>query len=863
MSSGARSSNARTGSRGARTLLLVGALLLTSIALGLAATSAWGKVVPNPATATAATAPNPSCAPTATACGQSPFTTAPAGGATGGVQQGASSGIVSPSSPPAGNDPLAGDSPFCIASNQLDATAQNNCRLSGSIAQPYPIGNYGLDVPQASVTNPLNIIEAGFASFVISPVWTVLVWGVHGVLVLLEWAFALDLVNLSMGAVTNDVNFLHGNLFGHSWELAAVAIVGLWGIWNGLIRSKVIETIGGLLATVALMLGALVLIANPAGTIGRFSNEMNQASLTALSAAGRGTVNRPVATFADMEGGVFNALVVGPWCELEFGDAGYCLAPHRVSPHQVTTVADIWLSFPANSPYRQGLYRLTGTGSTSPSTNWLERIMRFNPGVYQDPTTGQPSFQWDTPQWEFSTPLTKQCKKDYPTGNQCSQLTLAPKVISRQPQMVNMQSAGDTVTRFALLCFIAAQLIGAILLLGWLGLKLLFAAVKILLLVLALPVIMFLPVFGQSGRAGCLACGKRLAGSLIAKLVFALALALVLFVDNVLNQLPIGWVGLSLVSTVFWWGLFFERRQVIGLMTADRRTGDLGLDVAAHGAPFRVAGALLTGLAAARVIRGTARAAAALPRAVGRRSVAHQTASTLASRDGFRDEVAERAGGAIRLDDAARKEAGQKAVAMHDYRQERIDQLRRDRIPLRESARDDPDNQKLVDEHDLIIKHQEDLFRAEQRAVNHHQATLDAMKERNRWEDPGELRKEIEQRQADVSPGMAFPTTSDRPGLDRSLRWAGIDPRDFDAADPSLRHSMIERATSVWERDRDLSNRLGDPRAGAGLRDSRVENRQARREVRARGPEHAERHARRSSAQFRAMKARRQSRPRR
>lgn len=539
----------------------------------------------------------------------------------------ATRGAPSPSTSEANADlfgSLGGGDPFCQGppgGGTLTAAQQADCRVSGSVSERYPISSYGIDVQSpnglgsigtnglASIaTNGLGSIGSwiGYTFQSIGAViWEVLLYALRGVLLLLQWAFALDLVGKAMGGIRSALGILHNDVFGDAWLEAALSVLALWGMWNGLVRRRTIDTVAGLLTTVVMIVAALVLIAEPGSTVGTLSNYANQASLTTLSAVSRGNVAHPATTFASSEGDLFTALVERPWCALEFGSVSYCGESSKGGGG--TTVADVWLSSPANSAARQQLYALATTGSphgrvpaqaTSTILD-LGQAATGNPGGAAQAVT------------QF-LPLSL-C----PNGAaHCPAATVADTDIKNHPRDVQMQGTGGNMfDRLTLLTMIVVGLSGAIAVLLYIGLKLLFAAIKILLLILGAPVMLIIAAFGESGRATCTAYGKSLLGAALTKLVFAVALAIVLLTAGIINGLRLGWFSLWLLNGVFWWGVFFERRKLVQFLEMDKRVADNGLDITGRGAPFRVTGALIGGFAAFRAARGLTRGVAALPRA--------------------------------------------------------------------------------------------------------------------------------------------------------------------------------------------------------------------------------------------------------
>ena len=78
---------------------------------------------------------------------------------------------------------------------------RSNCETSGFLAAPAPTGNYGLDVHidtglvGLSSSSLLSVVQDLF----VSPLWMSIVWAVHALVVMLEWAFTVDVLDSAMG----------------------------------------------------------------------------------------------------------------------------------------------------------------------------------------------------------------------------------------------------------------------------------------------------------------------------------------------------------------------------------------------------------------------------------------------------------------------------------------------------------------------------------------------------------------------------------------------------------------------------------------------------------------------------------------
>jgi energy-converting hydrogenase Eha subunit C len=766
-------------------LVVIGA---TIGAAALPAASAWGH--PDPPTRTTAQTSPKNNTPTSPTTGS---TTAPTGDAS-------SQGDV-----PA----LDMGDPFCGAG--LSPQQQQNCRISGSVAAPYPTSRYGIDY--ANPPTGLSSLSPGdwFATTlgtICSLIWEFWLYAIRGVLALLNWAFALRLVQDAMGAVKQGLGVLNGRVFGVPWLEAAISVAGLWGIYHGLVRRKTIETLGGLAVTVVMMVGALVLIAQPDATVGRASAFANQASLTALSGASQANVATPAQGFASAESGLFTALVLRPWCALEFGDVNYCTAPRKVDGG-TTTVADMWLAFDPMGPGRQGLYNLATTGS----------IEQYG-GVFG--TAAKDLGLVSTP---AVTTVAQACSSD-PGGDQCKALKAAQGLScygksttadcafsSGQSGEVAMQAGGNPLTRMVMLALIVAGLAGAVCVLLYMAIHLVFAAIRTLILLLGAPVMMLVAAFGESGRATFAAWGKRLLGALVTKLVFAVLLALVVLMASALNSLPLQWLPVWLLNIVFWWGLFLQRRAFVDFLTMDKRALDGGLAVTGHGTPARLAGALAAGYYGLRTARTVARGAMALPRAAGRHGAARREADTIALREGDAGELEARTKRSLELahreslsgEDRERLEKAEQRIAGHNERVQGLEGLKEERakqFEIHRTARD-PAARKAAEARHAALNHQ--IATAKQRIDGERKGALQARATVGALMPEfgaAHVERAIAQRRRDLeSPFPADDTTGE---FRRALLAADISPKRYDAARGVEREQHRKQAQIIWDRDKAL-----------------------------------------------------------
>ena len=113
---------------------------------------------------------------------------------------------------------------------------------------------------------------------------------------------------------------------------------------------------------------------------------------------------------------------------------------------------------------------------------------------------------------------------------------------------------------------ITAGALGMILLLSFIALRLLGAAVFSLLFLLMAPGMVLAPALGERGRAVFRRWLMQLLGAVVAKLLFSFLLGIVLAVLAILAALQaLGWWTQWLLMSAFWWGAFLRRHHALGL----------------------------------------------------------------------------------------------------------------------------------------------------------------------------------------------------------------------------------------------------------------------------------------------------------
>ncbi len=362
-------------------------------------------------------------------------------------------------------------------------------------------------------------------------VWTNLLYLLQGVLLVFQWAFSLDLLGSAMSGLRGALTRLSTNTLGRPWFDAAIAVLGLWGIWRGLVQRKTIETVAGLAIAVVMMAGALFVIHDPVGTVGQLSRGANETSLAFLSGVADGTVNHPDRTVASSSDEIFQTIVLRPWCALNFADVDWCMSK---APGDSLTHADRFLRYDVGTKQRGAEYSILNDPSSEP--------------------------------WKHSALGCDACAKD----DQALKDQLAGyRVTAADAARVKIQQQGSTTMRVGLLLLIVIAQLGYIALLGWLSFKVLVQGIMTLVLLLGTPAMLFAPAFGDGGRSLFKKWALRLFAALVSKAIYALLLAIVLAIGAVLAQLngSLPWFVTWIVQIVFAWGIILKRGELLGWLS--------------------------------------------------------------------------------------------------------------------------------------------------------------------------------------------------------------------------------------------------------------------------------------------------------
>jgi hypothetical protein len=428
--------------------------------------------------------------------------------------------------------------------------------MSGFVAAVAPTGNYGIDVHIN--TGLLGLGSGGGLTFVqdlfVTPLWMALVWAVHTLVVMLEWCFTIDLLDSASAGLGRGLRHMQAAIT-EPWLAAVLAVASALALYNGLIRRRVAETVGQALLVLTMMAAGTWVIVDPTGTVGALGGWASQASLGTLAVTSEGSPAGAGRALADSMGTVFSAAIEAPWCYLEFGDVGWCRDPSRLDPR----LRKAGLKIAADELAAVGCRLNTGLVSScaapqSAQAKALEHSAELLRGAQSNgaiflalPANGPARNSIN----EEGSLLRVMC--------QSSDATSCSGPMAAQAQF---RTNGGTWSRVGGLLLIVAGVLGMLLLLGFIVLRLLAAAIFSLLYLLLAPAAVLAPAFGESGRAVFRKWISQLLGLVVSKLVYSFLLGVVLAVLAILANLQtLGWWTRWLLMSAFWWGAYLRRHQ--------------------------------------------------------------------------------------------------------------------------------------------------------------------------------------------------------------------------------------------------------------------------------------------------------------
>jgi hypothetical protein len=501
------------------------------------------------------------------------------------------------------------ESPACTSAQleaQLAPAERTNCAVSGVAVAPVPLSNYAVDVdiPSGLSASSHEDIDSVVEDLFITPVWTAVVWLDHVALIALEWCYSLDLLAPATLSRAGAVLGAARHVFTDPWLGLALAVAAIGFAWQGLVRRRVLDTLGQAALLAVMVTGGLWIIADPAGTVGAVGGIADRAALATVAAAATGDPATPVATVDGAFAGVFQTAISGPWCYLEFGDVNWCRDPSALDPRLRATASQLEATYRSEAACQ---VPKVGLIQCAPGGSALQSQLAGAATALADARSNGELFLALPSDALARTALAGGTATPTLYGTLCGSNDSSACSAPTAPQ-AEFRSASGTWPRVGGLLLIVAGTVGMILLLGFLALRLLGAALATLLYLLLAPLAVLAPALGEGGRDAFRLWLTRLVGATIAKLVYSVALGVVLLVVGLLSSLDtLGWWTQWLLISVFWWMAFEQRHRLLSLVLHERSEP-------ARRAPFATRAALAArsagaGLGAVRTSRRTALAA--------------------------------------------------------------------------------------------------------------------------------------------------------------------------------------------------------------------------------------------------------------
>jgi hypothetical protein len=484
----------------------------------------------------------------------------PAGGQATGERPAAaqSEGEAGSAAAPSEGDFLAENglgSPICREAVAIGAGARANCASAGFTAAPAPTGNYAFDVHiDTGLGHLSNYLEADVQDAA-QWAWMALVALVRGLIVMLEWCYSLNLLSgVILTQVARGLRAAEGT-FTAPLLAVVLAAASILAVHHGLIRRRPAQTLGQVLVMLAMMAAGMWVIVDPAASVGAPAGWVDQASVAALGAVAGGTPDHPERTLAQEMQDLFANVITGPWCFMEVGDVRWCRDPQSLDARLHKAA----LGIAASSRSLASSQDTSGSRHKAllNSAALLERATSNGEIFLALPANGPARNSIN----ESGSLLSVLCGGSH-EATDCAGPT-APEA--------EFRTEHGTAQRIVGLLLIWLGALGMLVLFGWIGLRLLGAAILSLFFLLLAPAAVLAPALGESGRAVFRTWSTRLLGALTAKLIYSVLLGVVLMMMDLLTAVgALGWwVQWFLISAV-WWIVFHQRRELLSLA----RVGD-------------------------------------------------------------------------------------------------------------------------------------------------------------------------------------------------------------------------------------------------------------------------------------------------
>ncbi|MEK6326642.1 MAG: hypothetical protein AABM66_03825 [Actinomycetota bacterium] len=442
-------------------------------------------------------------------------------------------------------NPLQVENPLCRT--RLGRAERRNCEVTGTPEGRYPTSNYGFEI---HIDTGVDNIVGNFQSLlahIADAIWMALLFVLSLVLTLLGWAFELSPFtdNRTMAEISRGLERFY-RAFTSPWLVFAFVAVGAWAVWRGLARRQFAQAIAGSLLTVALMVAALAILHEPRATVGTVAGFTNDASQAVIAAPQAGSVSNPSSSYAEATAETWNAMTLPGFAALNFSDMGWALSrpdPQLLAKANEKACRDY--AYLRAIP-RAALRRLLAAGGGDIDCSEVAAVVPA-------PRTNAEIWLRNSPGSEARDSLWDEFTDDFPYSSYFA-----------------IQGDGGAWTRLPLVLLIGLGLLGGIALLAWLAIRIFVQTAVAFVLVLSTPLALFMPAFGERGRAAFAFWAGTLAGALISKVIYAALLAVTLFATNVVASLVPAGAGAFmgfLVMAGLWWAVFLKRDDLLSFLS--------------------------------------------------------------------------------------------------------------------------------------------------------------------------------------------------------------------------------------------------------------------------------------------------------
>jgi hypothetical protein len=469
----------------------------------------------------------------------------------------------SASAAPSGEDVLVGnglDSPLCHSPTALPTSVRQNCEIAKFVGASDPTGDYAFDVNVNTGIGEVGNDMAATIQNVVGFGWMAFVAMAHGLIVMLEWCYSLNLLSGSLlGEITRA---LHDSrlTFTEPWLTFTLAVAAVLAVYQGLVRRRVAETLGQALAMLAMMVGGLWVIADPGGTVGTLEQWVDQAALSTLAIVASGRPSQPQGTLAGDMQRLFGGVVTGPWCFLEFGQVSWCRDSGSLDPRLRAAA----LVIARREQTQSGCESLCDSDAAA-----KDRTLAASAALLREAdTNGELFLALPANEVQRNSVTRKGALLNVLCGGGAS----ADKCSGSTAAQAQFRSEKGTQQRVIGLVLIWIGGLGMLLLFGFIALHLLTATLCALFYLLLAPAAVLAPALGDGGRSAFRRWTMRLLEAVVAKLIYSFLLGVALMMTSALLDLSVlGWMAQWLLISSFWWTAFFKRGQMLGLIDGTAR----------------------------------------------------------------------------------------------------------------------------------------------------------------------------------------------------------------------------------------------------------------------------------------------------